>query len=134
MTHKLKIAIVGAGIGGLTAALALRARGLNATVFERAVSLREAGAGISIQPIDILPSDFDLRDALYRATASIESWPAPGDLKALAAEYVGWVPPVFDFDRARAAARDAEDRIRRCRAHGPLCRRPDAWARCPGGA
>ena len=50
MTHKLQIAIVGAGIGGLSAALALRARGLNATVFERALSPREAGAGISIQP------------------------------------------------------------------------------------
>ena len=50
MTDKLQIAIVGAGIGGLIAALALRARGLNVTVFERALSPREAGAGISIQP------------------------------------------------------------------------------------
>jgi salicylate hydroxylase len=50
MTDKLQIAIVGAGIGGLSAALALRARGLNVTVFERALSPREAGAGISIQP------------------------------------------------------------------------------------
>jgi salicylate hydroxylase len=47
---KLQIAIVGAGIGGLTAALALRARGLRVTVFERAASPREVGAGVAIQP------------------------------------------------------------------------------------
>ena len=50
MTDKLQIAIVGAGIGGLTAALALRARGLGVTVFERAASPRELGAGVSIHP------------------------------------------------------------------------------------
>ncbi|WMT74312.1 FAD-dependent monooxygenase [Bradyrhizobium sp. Ash2021] len=50
MTDKLQIAIVGAGIGGLAAALALRARGLNVTVFEQAHSPHEVGAGISIQP------------------------------------------------------------------------------------
>jgi salicylate hydroxylase len=50
MTDKLQIAIVGAGIGGLTAALALRARGLDVTVFERAASPRELGAGVSIHP------------------------------------------------------------------------------------
>jgi salicylate hydroxylase len=46
----LQIAIVGGGIGGLTAALALRARGLNVTVFEQADELREIGAGVTIFP------------------------------------------------------------------------------------
>jgi salicylate hydroxylase len=50
MSEQLQIAIVGGGIGGLTAALALRARGLNVTVFEQAGEQRELGAGISIQP------------------------------------------------------------------------------------
>ena len=50
MTDRLNIAIVGAGIGGLSAALALSARGMNVTVFEEADSPREAGAGISIPP------------------------------------------------------------------------------------
>jgi salicylate hydroxylase len=50
MTNRLNIAIVGAGIGGLSAALALGARGLNVTVFEDADSPRETGAGISIPP------------------------------------------------------------------------------------
>jgi heterodisulfide reductase subunit A-like polyferredoxin len=34
MTEALRVAIVGGGIGGLTAAAALRARGTKATVFE----------------------------------------------------------------------------------------------------
>src|SRR6516225_3639415 len=50
MSEQLQIAIIGGGIGGLTAALALRARGLNVTVFEQAGELREIGAGMSIHP------------------------------------------------------------------------------------
>jgi salicylate hydroxylase len=50
MASSLRIAIVGGGIGGLTAALALRARGFDVAVFEQAEILREIGAGVSIQP------------------------------------------------------------------------------------
>jgi salicylate hydroxylase len=50
MPGSLRIAIVGGGIGGLTAALALRARGLTVTVFEQAEILREIGAGVSLHP------------------------------------------------------------------------------------
>jgi salicylate hydroxylase len=50
MTDRLNIAIVGAGIGGLSAALALSARGMNVTVFEGAEFPREAGAGLSVPP------------------------------------------------------------------------------------
>jgi salicylate hydroxylase len=50
VTEQLQIAIVGGGIGGLTAALALRARGLSAKVFEQARELREVGAGFSLFP------------------------------------------------------------------------------------
>jgi salicylate hydroxylase len=46
VSEQLQNAIIGGGIGGLTAALALRARGLNVTVFEQADELREVGAGI----------------------------------------------------------------------------------------
>jgi salicylate hydroxylase len=42
------IAIVGGGIGGLTAALALLRRGIDVTVYEQAPELREIGAGIQI--------------------------------------------------------------------------------------
>ncbi len=40
--------VIGGGIGGLTAAIALRRAGVDAVVFERASELREIGAGISI--------------------------------------------------------------------------------------
>lgn len=50
MTRKLRIAIVGGGIGGLTAAAALRARGYEIDVYERASALAEVGAGIQIGP------------------------------------------------------------------------------------
>jgi salicylate hydroxylase len=43
-----KIAIVGAGIGGLTAALALVRRGLDVEVYEQAHELREFGAGVQV--------------------------------------------------------------------------------------
>jgi 2-polyprenyl-6-methoxyphenol hydroxylase-like FAD-dependent oxidoreductase len=42
----MRAMIVGAGIGGLTAAIALRRAGVDATVFERAGEIRAVGAGI----------------------------------------------------------------------------------------
>ncbi len=50
MAGSLRVAIVGGGIGGLTAAISLRSRGLDAIVFEQAEVLREIGAGVSIHP------------------------------------------------------------------------------------
>jgi salicylate hydroxylase len=50
MPRKPRIAIIGGGIGGLTAAAALRARGYEIDVYERAASLSEVGAGIQIGP------------------------------------------------------------------------------------
>lgn len=44
----LKIGVVGGGIGGLAAALALRQRGAQVTVFEQASELAEVGAGLQI--------------------------------------------------------------------------------------
>ena len=50
MTHDAHIAIVGAGIGGLTAALCFRHLGYRVDVFEQSPELKEVGAGIQISP------------------------------------------------------------------------------------
>jgi 2-polyprenyl-6-methoxyphenol hydroxylase-like FAD-dependent oxidoreductase len=44
----VRVIVIGGGIGGLTAALALRQAGFEPAVFERAPELREVGAGITL--------------------------------------------------------------------------------------
>jgi 2-polyprenyl-6-methoxyphenol hydroxylase-like FAD-dependent oxidoreductase len=46
----MRVIIIGAGIGGLVAALTLRRAGIEAEVFEQSTALREIGAGIQISP------------------------------------------------------------------------------------
>jgi salicylate hydroxylase len=46
----LKVAIIGAGIGGLAAAIALRHGGVEVEVYERSQKLEEVGAGLQIGP------------------------------------------------------------------------------------
>ena len=50
MTRALRIAIVGGGIGGLAAALALERRGVEAIVCEQSPALSEIGAGLNLTP------------------------------------------------------------------------------------
>ncbi|KAL5335593.1 hypothetical protein BJX70DRAFT_390532 [Aspergillus crustosus] len=47
---KLDVAIVGAGVGGLSTAIALKREGHTVTVYEQASALSEVGAGIQIPP------------------------------------------------------------------------------------
>ena len=44
------ILIAGAGIGGLSAALALAQKGFEVKLFERAPEIREVGAGLQVGP------------------------------------------------------------------------------------
>jgi salicylate hydroxylase len=76
----MRIIVVGAGIGGLTAALMLRRAGLDVEVFEQAAELREIGAGVQISPnATHLLHRLGLADALRRVavrplTIEIRRW------------------------------------------------------------
>jgi 2-polyprenyl-6-methoxyphenol hydroxylase-like FAD-dependent oxidoreductase len=50
MVQARRIAIVGAGLGGLAAAITLRQQGFEVRVYEQAPKLAEFGAGINISP------------------------------------------------------------------------------------
>ena len=45
-----RVAIIGGGIGGLTAANALSRAGIETAVYEAAAELREIGAGVALHP------------------------------------------------------------------------------------
>lgn len=71
----MRAAIAGAGIGGLTLALALRAGGVEATLHERAEVLGEAGAGVQLGPnavkvLDRLGLGEAVRSAAFRPEAA----------------------------------------------------------------
>jgi salicylate hydroxylase len=48
--NPLRVAIVGGGIGGVAAAVALLRRGIDVRLYEQAPALTEVGAGVAIQP------------------------------------------------------------------------------------
>ena len=64
MAAELDIGIVGAGLGGMTAAVALQQRGFDVTVYEQAPALGEIGAGITVGPnISLVLAGLGLEDA-----------------------------------------------------------------------
>ena len=46
----MRAIVIGGGIGGLAAAMALRQAGIDVAVFERAGAYREVGAGLTLWP------------------------------------------------------------------------------------
>lgn len=64
MSVPLRVAVVGAGIGGLTAAIALARKGVEVQVYEQAPQIRRVGASI-----DLGPNAVRLLDALEVAGA-----------------------------------------------------------------
>src|ERR1044072_3661972 len=50
MAKARRIAIVGAGLGGLAGAISLRRQGFEVQIYEQAAELAEFGAGINISP------------------------------------------------------------------------------------
>lgn len=71
MTAKLKVAIIGAGMGGLTAAAILARRGIEADVYEQATQFTRIGSGIQMSPnamkvLRALGLEEQLRDIAFR--------------------------------------------------------------------
>ncbi len=54
----MEIAIIGAGIAGLTTAIALKKHGLECTIYEQAPEMKAVGAGIWLQPNAMKVLDF----------------------------------------------------------------------------
>ena len=80
----LKVIVAGAGIGGLTAALALSRAGNEITVIERADEIKEVGAGLQISPnASHILIDLGLREAL--SDVALE----PKRLRILSTRYSG---------------------------------------------
>lgn len=74
---KLRIAVVGAGIGGLSLALALREKGIEVDLYEQASELREVGAAVALSAastrfyIDRLGLEPQLAERWYEIQALI---------------------------------------------------------------
>lgn len=116
--RKPKIAIAGAGLGGLAAALALLQRGFEVELYEQAEALREVGAGIQISANGtrvlfalglrdrLMPMSWEPAGKVLRLWQSGETWP----MFDLAAESVRrYGSPYLTFHRSdlQAALADA---------------------------
>lgn len=89
--------VIGAGIGGLTAAVALHQRGWDVTVLERAAALTPVGAGIGLAPnaqraLDVI--------ALGDRVRALSAWQGDGGMRAPDGRWL-----------ARTSARAAADRF-----------------------
>jgi salicylate hydroxylase len=80
MTRRLRILVLGGGIGGTAAALALRRRGFEVRLFEQAPAFAEVGAGVQLAPngvrvLDLLGVGEDVRAVAAEAAAKeIRFW------------------------------------------------------------
>ncbi|MER7497936.1 monooxygenase [Streptomyces pharetrae CZA14] len=79
MAQPTRAVVIGGGIGGLTAAVALHQRGARVTVLERAPSLAPVGAAISLAPNSLRALDVIGLGATIRDLAA---WQGDGGLRA----------------------------------------------------
>lgn len=103
----MKVIIVGAGIGGLTAALMLHKRGIRAEIYEQSSGVRELGVGINTLPhaihelaeIGLLPAldeaGVRTRELVYLNRQGQEVWREPRGIEA------GHAVPQFSIHRGR---------------------------------
>ncbi|MDN3248069.1 FAD-dependent oxidoreductase [Streptomyces sp. ZSW22] len=99
MTGTGRVVVIGGGIGGLTAAVALHQRGLRVTVLERAPSLQPIGAAISLSPnalraLDVIGLGDEIRGlAAWQGDGGLRTpggrWLSRSDAEAAAARFGG---------------------------------------------
>jgi len=106
----MKAIIVGGGIGGLTTALMLHARGINCEIFEQSDTIRELGVGINTLPhaikelaeLDLLPRldqvGIRTHELFYMNRNGQEIWREPRGTDA------GFEYPQFSIHRGRLQA------------------------------
>ena len=115
----LRVAIIGAGIGGLSLGLALQERGIQADVYEQAPELAEIGAAIALSANSI--REFARLGPGGRAGRQLHG-PHRADLPALAGRQPDRGNPV---QRGRLV-REAVRRARTSASTAPTCRRRSA--------
>jgi salicylate hydroxylase len=86
VARNIRVAIIGAGLGGLAAAGALRHHGIEVVVYERAPQLGEVGAGIQLGP---------------NAVKVLRALGLEGALRPLSAEPANYVSLAWDDARIR---------------------------------
>jgi salicylate hydroxylase len=73
--RSMRVLVVGGGIGGLSAALALRFAGAKVRVYEQAAELGEVGAGVGLFPNSIrILQRLGVADSVARRAAPINEW------------------------------------------------------------
>ena len=97
----MDVAVIGAGIGGLTAALALARAGLTVRVYEQAPALREVGAGIQLAPN---ATRLLHRLGLAGALAGVAVRPACTEVRRWDDGRILWSQPLGDTVEARFGA------------------------------
>jgi salicylate hydroxylase len=109
MPRKPRVALVGGGLGGLTAALALSRHGFETHVFEQVGELREIGAGISLSPnatkvMRALGLELELKTRGFESEAIVErDWTTARPLSRVplkGASAARFGAPNFDIHRA----------------------------------
>ena len=121
MTPVIKRAvIIGGGIGGLCAAIAMHRIGIDAVVYEQAPQLNAVGAGLVMWPNAIRALRYlGVADAVLEAGGRIER----GEIRTSA------VTPLSEWNFAALEQRLAR---RRCRSIALICRK-SSFPRCPRG-
>ncbi|RYP73922.1 hypothetical protein DL771_003364 [Monosporascus sp. 5C6A] len=103
---RLQVAVIGGGITGLTLALGLETRGVAYTLYERAASLREIGAGIGLSP----NAERALRAVDPRAHAAFKRVAAPNG-----EDWFQWADGTTDELLYRLWLGGREERFEGCR-------------------